>query len=162
MTVPQFRATRGGMQRVVSRDWTGASGLYLGRIQGHREDSRLREPRQKPDSGPANTKRLAARFYQLKTGHCTASPTDTSCGRRSNLQLNAGGVLTGLTSGIISSSSARTGRASRKSCGWRCGGTQGEVRTGLRSGTSSPTSDAAIRSWTPSHYGCGEVGPSPG
>jgi hypothetical protein len=30
--------------------------------------SRLREPRQKPDSGPENTnKRLAARFYQLKT-----------------------------------------------------------------------------------------------
>jgi len=33
--------------------------------------SRLREPRQKPDSGPANAnKRLAASFYQLKTGHC--------------------------------------------------------------------------------------------
>jgi len=33
--------------------------------------NRLREPRQKPDSGPANAnKRHAARFYQLETGHC--------------------------------------------------------------------------------------------
>jgi hypothetical protein len=102
----------------------------VGRIQGYGKKyrhNRLREPRQMPDSGRATTnKRLTARFYQLKleSGFTAslANTLHTSCGRRSSPPLSAGGALTGLRHGNISSSSARTGKASRKSCGWRCGG----------------------------------------
>jgi len=44
--------------------------------------------------GPANTsKRLAARFYQLKAGHCLTG--NTSRGRRSSPPLSTGDAFTG-------------------------------------------------------------------
>ena len=73
----------------------------------------------------------------------TASLANNSDGRRSSPPPSAGGALTGPRHGSTSSSAARTGNASRKSCGQRCEERQGDVETGSRSGASSPTSAAA-------------------
>jgi len=74
---------------------------------------------QRPDSTAArSTKRLASRFYQVKTG--TAFPGSTSTRRRANPPRSVGGAGTRCRLGSISSRCARSGRHSRKSCGRRC------------------------------------------
>jgi len=64
-------------------------------------------------------KRLASRFYQIKSG--TADLGSASTGRRAGPPRSAHGVITGLRLGSTSSKSARSGRPMRKSCGRRCG-----------------------------------------
>jgi hypothetical protein len=55
--------------------WREAKAWAESKVTGKKyRYSRLREPRQKPDSGSAIAKKwLAARFYQLKMGHCLTS-----------------------------------------------------------------------------------------
>jgi len=72
----------------------------------------------KPDPTPAKTnKRLAARFCQLKLGHCLTS--STSSGRRTSPQPSAGGARTGARPGNTFSRTAPTGRPSKKSNRWK-------------------------------------------
>jgi hypothetical protein len=72
-----------------------------------------------PDFIPATAnKRLASRFYQLKTGYCLVG---ASSGRRAGPAPSAGGARTRPRRGSIFSRIARNGSASRGSCGrrWR-------------------------------------------
>jgi len=94
---------------------------------------------QKPDGMVAgSTKRLASRFYQLKTGHCRigqylhwskSRPTGQS--RRET----------------TSSKCVRSGRASRRSCGRRCGRRQEGGRAGGRSGICSQMEGVVRQCW---------------
>jgi hypothetical protein len=133
---------------VTEVKWQEARTWAESKVTGKKyRHSRLRELRQKPDSGPANANKWLASTSRRRV---TVSPANASRGRRSCPPLSAGGALTGPRIGSTSSSVVRTGNASRNAYGQRCGGRHGEVRTGSGSGTSSPTNDAVRRSWTSS------------
>jgi hypothetical protein len=73
---------------------------------------------QKPVRAPAKSnKRLAGRFYRLKTGHCLTG--QYLKWTRADPQPSVGGARNGPRHGSISSSAARTGSARRRFCGLR-------------------------------------------
>jgi len=83
------------------RQWAG----------GRTSKNKYRMPKsQRPDGTVSgSTKRLALRFYQVKTGHCLPSS-----GQRAGPPRSAGGAGTSFRLGSISSRSARSGRPQQK------------------------------------------------
>ena len=119
-----------------ARQWAG----------GRTSRKKYRMPsRQKPDGTVAGSaKRLALRFYQLKTGQYLI-------GRR---MPSAGGADTRCRRGITYSRCVPSGRPNRRSCGQRCRGRVGGGRAGAGSGKVQPGGTRL-----PLHHGCGKAGP---
>jgi len=119
----------------------------VGRVQGYGNKcrySRLREPCQKPDSGPANVgKRLAARFYRLKTGLSRVGEEATD---RQVLAVPLQDPATGASLQVLPTLETRAEKSCVQSCGERQA--EAEAKNGSRSGTSLPMSAAASRSWS--------------
>jgi len=94
---------------VEARQWAGS----------RTSKKKYRLPKsQRPDGTAAgSTKRLASRFYQLKTGYClTGQYLNRTKNRPSH---NTGGVGTERRPGTTSSRSAPSGNRSRRFCGQR-------------------------------------------
>jgi len=121
---------------VKARQWAG----------GRTSKMKYRMPKgQKPDGVVAgSTKRLASRFYQLKTGHCLTGQYLNWTKNRPTSR-NAGGAGIGYRPGTTSSRNAPNGSRSRKFCGRRCLRRQREGRAGGRSETFWQTRGAAGR-----------------
>jgi len=94
-----------------ARQWAG----------GRTSKAKYRMPKsQKPDGVVSgSTKRLASRYYQLKTGHARTGPY-TCTGRRSAPMPSAGGASAPRKRETTSSRCVRSGRCSRRFCGRRC------------------------------------------
>ena len=74
----------------------------------------------RPDGTMAGSaKRLASRFYQVKTGHCLTG--EYLHWTKSRPPLSAGGAAARSRRGITSSRCTPSGKLSRRFCGQRCG-----------------------------------------